>query len=66
MSIQTFGVDISARWFDVAQAEQVRRFANTPLARPRQGPNRIAVGNQFLHAIRDEILPTGADVGRAL
>jgi transposase len=30
MTIQTFGVDISARWFDVAQAEQVRRFANTP------------------------------------
>jgi transposase len=29
MSIQTFGVDISARWFDVAHAEQVRRFANT-------------------------------------
>jgi transposase len=28
MSIQTFGVDISARWFDVAHAEQVRRFAN--------------------------------------
>src|SRR5919199_1177918 len=30
MSSQTFGVDISARWFDVAQGEQVRRFANTP------------------------------------
>ena len=29
MSIQTFGVDVSARWFDVAQGEQVRRFANT-------------------------------------
>ena len=29
MSSQTFGVDISARWFDVAHAEQVRRFANT-------------------------------------
>src|ERR671933_2055773 len=26
---QTLGVDISARWFDVAQGEQVRRFANT-------------------------------------
>jgi transposase len=30
MTIQTFGVDISARWFDVAQAEEVRRFATTP------------------------------------
>ena len=29
MSIQTFGVDVSARWFDVAHAEQVRRFATT-------------------------------------
>ena len=29
MSIQTFGVDISARWFDVAQGEAVRRFAHT-------------------------------------
>jgi transposase len=29
MSIQTFGVDISARWFDVAHAEEVRRFGNT-------------------------------------
>src|SRR5919199_3775498 len=29
MTRQTFGVDISARWFDVAQAEEVRRFANT-------------------------------------
>ena len=29
MSRQTFGVDISARWFDVAHAEAVRRFANT-------------------------------------
>jgi transposase len=29
MSIQTFGVDISAHWFDVAYAEEVRRFANT-------------------------------------
>ena len=29
MSIQTFGVDISARWFDVAHTQQVRRFANT-------------------------------------
>jgi transposase len=29
MTIQTFGVDISARWFDVAHAEDVRRFANT-------------------------------------
>jgi transposase len=29
MSVQTFGVDISARWFDMAHAEQVRRFANT-------------------------------------
>jgi transposase len=29
MTCQTFGVDISARWFDVAHAEQVRRFANT-------------------------------------
>jgi transposase len=28
MTIQTFGVDISARWFDVAYAEEVRRFAN--------------------------------------
>jgi transposase len=26
---QTLGVDISARWFDVAQAEEVRRFADT-------------------------------------
>jgi transposase len=31
MTIQTFGVDISARWFDVAQAEEVPRFANTPI-----------------------------------
>jgi transposase len=29
MSVQTFGVDISARWFDVAHAQEVRRFANT-------------------------------------
>jgi transposase len=29
MSIQTFGVDISARWFDVAHADKVRRFENT-------------------------------------
>jgi transposase len=29
MSSQTFGVDISAHWFDVASAEEVRRFANT-------------------------------------
>src|SRR5919202_836993 len=29
MSSQTFGVDISARWFDLAQGDQVRRFANT-------------------------------------
>src|SRR3712207_6521999 len=29
MPIQTFGVDISARWFDVAHAEQVRRVAHT-------------------------------------
>src|ERR671929_1008542 len=29
MSSQTLGIDISARWFDVAHAEQVRRFANT-------------------------------------
>ena len=29
MSIQTFGVDISAHWFDVAHGEQVRRFTNT-------------------------------------
>ena len=29
MTVQTFGVDISARWFDVAHAEAVRRFANT-------------------------------------
>ena len=29
MSSQTFGVDISAHWFDVAHGEQVRRFANT-------------------------------------
>jgi transposase len=28
MSSQTFGVDISARWFDVAHGEDVRRFAN--------------------------------------
>src|ERR671933_2024178 len=27
---QTLGVDISARWFDVAHGEEVRRFANTP------------------------------------
>jgi transposase len=26
----TLGVDISARWFDVAQADAVRRFSNTP------------------------------------
>jgi transposase len=26
----TFGVDISARWFDVAHAEAVRRFPSTP------------------------------------
>src|SRR5205823_12644768 len=26
---QTFGVDISARWFDVAQVEEVRRFTNS-------------------------------------
>ena len=29
MTIQTFGIAISARWFDVAHAEAVRRFANT-------------------------------------
>jgi hypothetical protein len=29
MTIQTFGVDISARWFDVAHVQEVRRFANT-------------------------------------
>jgi transposase len=29
MSSQTFGVAISAGWFDVAHAEAVRRFANT-------------------------------------
>jgi transposase len=29
MTIQTFDVDISARWFDVAYAEEVRRFGNT-------------------------------------
>jgi transposase len=29
MTRQTFGVDISARWFDVAQDGEVRRFANT-------------------------------------
>ena len=29
MSSQTFGVDISARWFDVAHREEVRRFSNT-------------------------------------
>ena len=29
MTIQTFGIDISARWFDVAHAEEVRRFGNT-------------------------------------
>ena len=30
MSDQTLGVDISARWFDVARREDVRRFPNTP------------------------------------
>jgi transposase len=29
VNIHTLGVDISARWFDVAHAEQVRHFANT-------------------------------------
>jgi transposase len=29
MTSRTFGVDISARWFDVASAAEVRRFANT-------------------------------------
>ena len=29
MPTQTLGVDISARWFDVAHVEEVRRFANT-------------------------------------
>jgi transposase len=29
MPIQTLGVDISARWFDVAHVQQVRRFDNT-------------------------------------
>jgi transposase len=29
MTSPTVGVDISARWFDVAYAEEVRRFANT-------------------------------------
>ena len=30
MQPTTFGVDISARWFDVAHLEAVRRFPNTP------------------------------------
>jgi transposase len=30
MTRQTFGVDISARWFDVADREEVRRCANSP------------------------------------
>jgi transposase len=30
MSVQTLGVDVSARWFDVARDGEVRRFANTP------------------------------------
>jgi transposase len=30
MRVQTLGVDISARWFDVAHGEDVRRFPNTP------------------------------------
>jgi transposase len=29
MPIETLGVEISARWFDVAHAEGVRRFTNT-------------------------------------
>jgi transposase len=29
MTVQTFGVDISARWFHVAHGERVRCFANT-------------------------------------
>ena len=29
MTMQPFGVDSSARWFYVAQGEQVRRFGNT-------------------------------------
>jgi transposase len=29
MSIHTFGVDISARWFEVAHGQEVRRFTNT-------------------------------------
>ena len=29
MTSQTFGVDVSARWFVVAHGEEVRRFANT-------------------------------------
>jgi transposase len=29
MTSHTLGVDISARWFDVASAEEVRRFTNT-------------------------------------
>jgi transposase len=30
MQATTFGVDVSARWFDVAGGAEVRRFANTP------------------------------------
>lgn len=30
MPALTFGVDVSARWFDVARGTEVRRFANTP------------------------------------
>jgi hypothetical protein len=30
MPARTFGVDVSARWFDVACGTEVRRFANTP------------------------------------
>ena len=30
MPIQTLGVDISARWFDVAHQDELRRFTNNP------------------------------------
>jgi transposase len=48
---ETFGVDISARWFDVAHQDEVRRFPNNPtgiaaclewLAQPA-GPVRIGM-----------------------
>src|SRR5215210_2309842 len=52
MLSETFGVDISARWFDVAHPDEVRRFANDPtgiaacldwLAQLLAGPVRVGM-----------------------